>query len=75
MIRRCFLDVPDGTLMVAGHMHGGQVRLPFLHPPLVPHGRAPRRWSRGHIKERGGNLIVFGGPWLFRLAVALLLST
>jgi uncharacterized protein len=56
-----FLDVPEGTLMVSGHMHGGQVKLPFLAPPLVPHGRAPRRWARGHIRERGGDLIVSAG--------------
>jgi uncharacterized protein len=56
-----FFDVPPGTLMVCGHMHGGQVKLPFLPPPLVPHGRAPRRWARGHIKERNGNLIVSAG--------------
>jgi uncharacterized protein len=56
-----FLDVPQGSLMVCGHMHGGQVKLPFLPPPLVPHGRAPRRWASGHIKERGGDLIVSAG--------------
>jgi uncharacterized protein len=56
-----FLDVPEGSLMVSGHMHGGQVRLPGFPPPLVPHGRAPRRWARGHIKERGGDLVVSAG--------------
>jgi uncharacterized protein len=56
-----FLDVPDGTLMVSGHMHGGQIKLPGLPPPLVPHGRAPRHWARGHIREKGGDLIVSAG--------------
>ncbi len=56
-----FFDVPEGTLMVSGHMHGGQIRLPGLPPPLVPHGRAPRRWARGHIRERGGDLVVSAG--------------
>jgi uncharacterized protein len=56
-----FFDVPEGALMVSGHMHGGQIRLPGLPPPLVPHGRAPRRWASGHIRERGGDLIVSAG--------------
>jgi uncharacterized protein len=56
-----FLDAPEGSLMVSGHMHGGQIKLPWLDPPLVPHGRAPRRWARGHIRERGGDLVVSAG--------------
>jgi uncharacterized protein len=56
-----FHDVPEGTVMVAGHMHGGQIRWPTLPAPVVPAGRAPRRWANGHIRERDGHLIVSAG--------------
>ena len=56
-----FFDVPSGHLMVSGHMHGGQIRVPGMLPLVVPAGRAPRRWAHGHIKERGGDLIVSAG--------------
>jgi uncharacterized protein len=56
-----FFDVPEGALMVCGHMHGGQIRIPPFLPPLVPAGRAPRRWAGGHVRERGGDLIVSAG--------------
>jgi predicted MPP superfamily phosphohydrolase len=56
-----FHDCPPGTLMVAGHMHGGQIAIPGLPPPFVPAGRAPRRWARGHIRENGSDLVVTAG--------------
>ena len=54
-------DIPPGHAVVAGHMHGGQIRWPGLPAPVVPSGRAPRRWANGHIRERGGHLIVSAG--------------
>jgi predicted MPP superfamily phosphohydrolase len=56
-----FHDAPWGSVMVAGHMHGGQIRWPALPAPVVPSGRAPRRWANGHIRENGGDLIVSAG--------------
>ena len=66
-----FLDMPEGCVMVAGHMHGGQIRFPGLPALVVPTGRAPRRWANGHFRERGGQLVVSAGlgvsglPWRF----------
>jgi hypothetical protein len=54
-------DIPPGHLVVAGHMHAGQIRFPNRTPPVVPSGRAPRRWAHGHVRERGCDLIVSAG--------------
>jgi hypothetical protein len=56
-----FHDLPAGHLMVAGHMHGGQIRWPGLPALHVPSGRAPRRWAHGHIREDGRDLVVSAG--------------
>jgi predicted MPP superfamily phosphohydrolase len=56
-----FHDIPEGHLVVAGHMHGGQIRWPGLPAPVLPSGRAPRRWANGRITERGGVLVVSAG--------------
>jgi hypothetical protein len=74
-----FLDAPEGCVMVAGHMHGGQIRLPDLPALAVPAGRAPRRWANGHFRERGGQLVVSAGlgasglPWRWGIAPEILL--
>ncbi len=56
-----FHDLPPGHLTVAGHMHGGQIRIPGILPPVVPTGRAPRAWANGHVQERGSDLVVSAG--------------
>lgn len=56
-----FPKVPDRvTLTVAGHTHGGQVRLPWIGAPIVP-SRFGQRFAAGHIIEGGRHLFVATG--------------
>ena len=48
------------TLTLAGHTHGGQVRLPLFGPPIVP-SRFGRRFASGHVVEGGRHLYVATG--------------
>jgi predicted MPP superfamily phosphohydrolase len=55
-----FASVPDRVaLTVAGHTHGGQIRV-LGYAPVVP-SRFGNRYVYGHIVEGGRNLIVSGG--------------
>jgi hypothetical protein len=78
-----FPDVPARvTLTLAGHTHGGQVRLPFVGRPIVP-SQFGQRYAAGHIVEGGRHLFVATGlgtsilPVRFRVppAVAVLTLT
>ncbi|MEJ2432142.1 MAG: metallophosphoesterase [Pseudolabrys sp.] len=56
-----FTAVPERvSLTIAGHTHGGQIRLPFVPPLWVP-SEYGDRFAYGHIVERGRHLIVSGG--------------
>jgi predicted MPP superfamily phosphohydrolase len=56
-----FPRVPESVaLTLAGHTHGGQVRLPFVWPMFVPSGYGAR-YAYGHIVEDGRHMIVSGG--------------
>lgn len=56
-----FPQVPDRVaLTLAGHTHGGQIRVPFLWKRFVP-SRYGARYAYGHVIENGRHLIVSGG--------------
>ncbi|MGU3536981.1 metallophosphoesterase [Methylobacterium sp. A54F] len=65
-----FAEVPERVaLTLAGHTHGGQVRL-LGWSPVIPtiHGRD---YAYGHIVEDGRHLIVSGGFGISRIPVRL----
>ncbi len=56
-----FTEVPDRvSLTLAGHTHGGQVRVPFVKPFWAP-SQYGARFAYGHIVENDRHLIVSGG--------------
>ena len=56
-----FAKVPERvSLTLAGHTHGGQIRLPFVPPYWTP-SRYGARYAYGHIVENGRHMIVSGG--------------
>ncbi len=56
-----FTKVPDRvSLTLAGHTHGGQLRLPLVWPAFVP-SIYGARFAYGHVREGGRDLIVSGG--------------
>jgi predicted MPP superfamily phosphohydrolase len=56
-----FTQVPDRvSLTLAGHTHGGQIRMPLIWPAFVPSSYGAR-FAYGHIRETGRDMIVSGG--------------
>jgi predicted MPP superfamily phosphohydrolase len=56
-----FPFVPDRVaLTLSGHLHGGQVAIPFLRRPAIP-SRYGERYARGHVVEDGRHLYVTSG--------------
>jgi len=56
-----FVKVPSRVaLTLAGHTHGGQIRIPMMPPLWVPSVYGAR-YAYGHIVEGGRHLIVSGG--------------
>jgi hypothetical protein len=65
-----FNSVPDRvSLTLAGHTHGGQVRV-FGYAPIVP-SRFGQRYLYGHIVEDGRHLVVSAGLGCSGLPVRL----
>ncbi len=50
---------PTGTLVLSGHTHGGQVRIPLLGPFFLPRGSGAYPWGWYH--HRGAHLHVNRG--------------
>ncbi len=56
-----FTEVPARVaLTLAGHTHGGQIKLPFMEPTWAP-SQYGARFAYGHIVEQGRHMIVSGG--------------
>lgn len=57
-----FVDVPKGNvkLTLAGHVHGGQIRLPFVGAVIIP-SKYGDRFSQGLIEENERKMIVTKG--------------
>jgi uncharacterized protein len=56
-----FTRVPEHVaLTLAGHTHGGQIRIPLIWPQFVP-SRYGARFAYGHIVEDNRHMIVSGG--------------
>jgi hypothetical protein len=56
-----FPNVPDRVaITLAGHTHGGQIRIPWLWEHHVP-SRFGTRYVYGHIVESGRHMVVSGG--------------
>jgi uncharacterized protein len=74
-----FTEIPErAALTLAGHTHGGQVRLPLLGRPVVP-SRYGERFAAGHVVEGSRHLYVTTGvgtsiiPVRFRVAPEVVL--
>ncbi|MDH3224068.1 MAG: metallophosphoesterase [Gemmatimonadota bacterium] len=64
-----FPEVPPRVaLTIAGHTHGGQVRVPFLGTPIVPSNYG-ERFASGHVVEGGRHLFVATGTGTSMLPV------
>jgi predicted MPP superfamily phosphohydrolase len=56
-----FPKVPERVaLTLAGHTHGGQIRIPLIWPKLVP-SQYGARYAYGHIVEQERHMVVSGG--------------
>ena len=56
-----FPQIPDNIfLTLAGHTHGGQIRLPFIGALIIP-SEYGEKYAKGLIKENNKTMIVTKG--------------
>lgn len=60
MITGDLLISKDLKLLLAGHTHGGQVRLPIIGSPIVPSSYG-QKYAAGHVKDGGIDIFVTTG--------------
>ncbi len=66
-----FTKVPERvSLTLAGHTHGGQIRVPFLWERYVPSAYGAR-FAYGHIVEQGRHMVVSGGLGVSNIPVRI----
>jgi uncharacterized protein len=67
-----FFDVAAGraSLCLAGHSHGGQVRIPFLRPLWLPKGVG--RYLEGWYEQQGSPMYVSRGLGMSKLPIRFL---
>jgi hypothetical protein len=58
------------ALTLAGHTHGGQIRVPFVWPLWVP-SKYGRRFAYGHVAEGNRHMVVSGGLGTSRIPARL----
>lgn len=61
------LDGRRYDLIIAGHSHGGQVRIPFYGAPVLPYGVG--RYEKGLYESLGGPLYVNVGVGTYMIPV------
>jgi uncharacterized protein len=54
-------DLPDGSVLLAGHVHAGQIRIPGLPILHMPRSRIPRLKGHGYHRIGHGHLVVSAG--------------
>jgi predicted MPP superfamily phosphohydrolase len=62
---RYAMAAQEADVLLAGHTHGGQVRIPFLGPLVTASGDFPKKWASGITDmPNGAKLIVSNGAGL-----------
>jgi predicted MPP superfamily phosphohydrolase len=51
---------PDFVLFLAGHTHGGQVRLPLIGAPIVPSAYR-QKYAAGHVRDKDVDMFITTG--------------